>query len=161
MVASSPRLLTNLSLPGWPLHPSPHRQISSLNPSSHPSPPRPWRFTYFGCTVSFTGESHPSRTSPEVAHRTPIPRVGQTASRSLPLSTTMTSTPSCLPPWSGYFRTLQPVDLPAVSSRPSACHDGTLTFCLALVRTFTSGSAAAAPVVPNAVDTAGTIIARN
>ena len=51
-----------------------------------------------GCTTCLTGEFQPSRTSPLVTSSTLIPRVGTTVIFSLPLSSTISSQPSCLPP---------------------------------------------------------------
>ena len=94
----SPVLVMNSSFPGCPAYSRPQRAIHSLKPSIQPSPPRLSRLMNFGCTTSLIGESQPSRTSPRFTSRMPIPRVGITRKRSLPLSTSMISTPSCLPP---------------------------------------------------------------
>src|SRR5262249_56197110 len=100
---SAPVLLPNLSLPGCPAHSSPQRTIHSLNPSSQPSPPRPCKLMNCGCTISLTGESQPRRMSPISTFSTLIPRVGTTTKLRGPLLTTITSTPSCLPPCSVYL----------------------------------------------------------
>ena len=98
ITASSPTLLMNLSSPGCPANDRPQRTSHSLKPSSQPRPPRSCRLMWLGWTTSFTGESQPKRTSPIVTSSTLIPRVGITRNCSLPLSTSIRSTPSCLPP---------------------------------------------------------------
>src|SRR5262249_40718420 len=119
--ASSPVLLMNLSLPGCPAHSSPQRTIHSLNPSSHPRPPRLCKLMNCGWTISLTGESHPRRMSPISTFATPIPRVGITTNLNLPLLTTIKSTPSCLPPCSVYFCTDHGAENLSLKSRSDTC----------------------------------------
>src|SRR6266540_1234117 len=57
--ASSPVLLMNLSLPGWPAHSSPQRTIHSLNPSSQPRPPRWINEWMVRCGLEWAG--HPGK----------------------------------------------------------------------------------------------------
>src|SRR5271166_3671359 len=105
------------SLHGAPIDSRPQRETHSPKPFSQPSPPRSDRFTNCGWTISLTGESHPKRSSPTLAVQTLNPRVGTTVNFKAPLSTSMTSTPSCRPPDKVRLVTLQ---LPALASPPAS-----------------------------------------
>ncbi len=124
--ACSPTLLTNVSRPGWPAHSNPHRASHSLKPSSHPSPPRAFRFTYLRVYHFAHGRVPASRRSPMTTRRIPIPRVGTSVIVSRPLSMVTRSTASWRPPYSRCFRTDQdasgamPVSLPVICQFPTS-----------------------------------------
>ena len=54
--------------------------------------------TILGCTGPLAGDCQPRRSPPWRACQIPMPRVGITTKRSVPLSTSITSTPSREPP---------------------------------------------------------------
>src|SRR5215469_11204012 len=117
------------SLHGAPIDSRPQRDIHCPKPSSQPRPPRSARFTKWGCTISLTGESHPKRRSPTLAVQTLKPRVGTTVNFITPLSTSMTSTPSCRPPDRLYLITLHwDVLGPPPASPEVSFHSFTETF---------------------------------
>ena len=111
---------------GAPLCSRPHRASSSSNPSSHPSPPCAAKFTNAGFTgPSAIGESQPSRFPSYHPFHSPMPRVGTTENRSAPLSTTIMSTPSRLPPLSVCFFTENGWISPSPSAGASISSDST------------------------------------
>ena len=82
---------------GPPLLSRPQRTSSSSKPDSQPSPPG----SQTGTKAGWTGPSSATSSQGQVAataRQRPMPRVGITAKRNRPLSTSITSTPSRSPP---------------------------------------------------------------